>query len=121
MKGIPSFAFSNNFGEDFALVERELLPIMEELLARPIEKNALWNVNFPGCGIGGCRGILRERTLAPMQLYLDNYRLSEQPDGSLTMQNRSCPAPAEMAPEGSDVHAVLNGYISIGQVRSMVL
>ena len=121
MKGIPSFAFSKNFSEDFTLVERELLPIMEELLAESIAPDSLWNVNFPGCGTEDFRGILRERTLAPMQLYRDDYQLTEQPDGSLVMQNRSSPMSAELAPEGTDIHAVLHGFISIGQVRSLVL
>ena len=121
MKGIPAFAFSKNFSEDFALVERELPGIIRELLQKPREAKALWNVNFPACAPGELKGILWDRRLAPMQLYLDDYRFLEQPDGTLRMKNRSSPAPAELAEEGTDIHAVLNGYISIGLVRSMVL
>ena len=121
MKGIPSFAFSSDFNSDFSLVEREILPILEELLSRPIERNALWNVNFPGCKIEEYRGILRGRRLAEMQLYLDRYGFEEQPDRRLWMVNRSIPAPADLAPEGTDIHAVLNGFISIGKVFCKVL
>ncbi len=121
MKGIPSFAFSNDYRADFALAERELETILAELLMNPIERNALWNVNFPGCGLKGFRGILRERRLAEMQLYLDRYGFEEQPDGSLWMVNRSIPVPEDLAPEGTDIRAVLNGYISIGKVFCNVL
>ena len=121
MNGIPAFAFSNCYRADFSLIERELLPIMEELLAKPAGPGMIWNVNFPGGGIEQFRGILRERRVAPTQLYLDHYTLEPQADGSLHMHNRGTPASPDLAPEGTDVHAVLNGYISIGRVRCSVL
>ncbi|MDO4974407.1 MAG: 5'/3'-nucleotidase SurE [Eubacteriales bacterium] len=121
MNGIPAFAFSNCYRGDFALIERELFPIMEELLAEPAGPGLIWNVNFPGGGLGDFRGILRDRRVAPTQLYLDHYTLEPQADGSLHMHNRGVPAAPDLAPEGTDVHAVLNGYISIGRVRCNVL
>ena len=121
MKGIPAFAFSNCFGEGFALIERELFPLMRELLEEPAGPGMIWNVNFPGGGLAGFRGVRREMRVAHTQLYLDNYALEAQPDGSLLMHNRGFPAPADLAPEGTDVHAVLNGYISVGRVRCAVL
>ena len=121
MTGIPSFAFSTSFSAGFALVEREILPIMRELIAAPIGAGEIWNVNVPGCETVPFRGVLRERSVAPTQLYLDRYAFEKQADGSLLMINRSLPAPADLAPEGSDVHAVLNGYISIGKIHCAVL
>lgn len=121
MKGIPAFAFSNCHGEGFELIERELLPLVRELLAEPSLPDAIWNLNFPGGGIAAFRGVRREQSVAHTQLYLDRYEVSEGEDGSLLLQNRGCPAPPDTAPEGTDVHAVLNGYISVGRVRSAVL
>ena len=121
MKGVPAYAFSNCHGADFSLIERELPSLMRELLQEPAGPGRIWNVNFPGCGLAGFRGIRREQRPAPTQLYLDRYAFTEQPDGTLLMQNRGCPAPPDLAPEGTDVHAVLNGYISVGRVRCAVL
>jgi 5'-nucleotidase len=121
MKGIPSFAFSTSYRGDFAVAACELVPVIRELLTLPIGENEIWNVNFPGCPLEEYRGILRERTVAPTQLYLDRYAFETQEDGSLLMMNRSLPIPAELAPEGSDVHAVLHGYTSIGRLRCAVL
>lgn len=121
MKGIPAYAFSNCYGEGFSLIERELFPIMKELLAEPAGDGMIWNVNFPGGGLAACRGIRRGQTVAHTQLYLDRYVLEALPDGGLLMHNRSLPAPPDLAPEGTDVHAVLNGYISVGRVRCAVL
>ena len=121
MKGIPAYAFSNCYGEGFSLIERELPSMLKELLAEPAGAGMIWNVNFPGGGIESFRGIRREQRVAHTQLYLDRYVFDTQPDGSLLMHNRGVPAPPDLAPEGTDVHAVLNGYISVGRVRCAVL
>ena len=121
MKGIPAYAFSNCYGADFSLIEHELFPIMTELLTKPAGPGMIWNVNFPGGGIRKVRGVQWERSVARTQLYLDRYVFEKQPDGSLLMHNRGFPAAPDLAPEGTDVHAVLNGYISIGRVRCAVL
>ena len=103
-----------------------LLPVKADYLFSGINLgyNAGYDVAYSGtigAAMEGLKGILWDRRLAPMQLYLDDYHFLEQPDGTLRMKNRSSPAPAELAEEGTDIHAVLNGYISIGLVRSMVL
>ncbi len=121
MKGIPAYAFSNCYGEGFDLIARELFPLMLELLEEPAGPGTIWNVNFPGGGLGGFRGILREQRVASTQLYLDNYAFESRADGSLLMHNHGVPAPQDLAPEGTDVHAVLNGFISVGRVRCAVL
>ncbi len=121
MKGIPSFAFSNSYNASFALIDRELSPLIERLLALPAERAAIWNVNFPDCAPEACRGTLWDRRPAATQLYLDNYALEEQEDGSLSMRNHAFPMSPELAPEGSDAHAVLTGHISVGKVFCRVL
>ena len=102
-------------------VKEYIIGITEEIMERGFREDSIWNVNFPGGGLAGFRGVRREMRVAHTQLYLDNYALEAQPDGSLLMHNRGFPAPADLAPEGTDVHAVLNGYISVGRVRCAVL
>ena len=41
------------------------------------------------------------------------------PDGSVLLTENGIPA--RTAPEGTDVRALMDGYISVGQVRNMVL
>ena len=121
MKGVPSYAFSTGFGGDFTVAEHELFSAMQLVLTLPLQPGELWNVNFPSCSLAEYCGIRMETSIAPTQLYLDRYEFEEREDGSLLMHNRAVPAPADFAPEGSDVHAVLNGWTSIGRVHCAVL
>ena len=120
-KGIPALAFSAASDKDLRLAEKALPALITELLAMPIEPHALWNVNFPACPPEACKGILRRRKLAPTQAYLDSYRYDAHPDGTIRMRLTGRPVPAELAPEGTDIHALYNDYISIGKVYSTVL
>ena len=121
MNGVPSLAFSNSHDGDLTLVERGLPSLLARLLSRPIERNAIWNVNFPGCTSEEFRGILWNRRIAPIQLYLDAFEVEEREDGSLSMKNRGLPVDLGRAPKDSDVYAVLSNYVSIGKVYSPVL
>ena len=121
MKGVPSYAFSTGFGGDFTVAEHELYSAMQLVLSLPTQPGELWNVNFPACALTDYHGVCLETSVAPTQLYLDRYEFEEKDDGSLLMHNRAVAAPADLAPEGSDVRAVLNGWTSVGRVHCTVL
>lgn len=121
MKGVPAIAFSNAYEGGWECAEHWLLPLMEELLESPLPENEMWNVNFPGIPLSACGGVRRDRSIAPLQLYRDRYMLEEREDGSLILHNAARPICAEEAPEGSDVHAVLSGYVSVGRITCQVL
>ncbi len=94
----------------------EDIRIVEELI-----KRAFWNVNFPGCALEDFKGILRGRSICKTCLYDNKYTQERLPDGSLKLTISGKPVSPDTVPEGCDVRAVLDGYISIGKVRSMVL
>ena len=121
MQGVAAIALSNSFRGSFAVVKRELPRLLEKLLGQPAEQNGIWNVNFPGCDEELFQGVLWERRVAPTQLYLDRFEVSESEGGTLALRNRGSLADPEQVPQGTDVRAVLEGYVSVGTVRSMVL
>lgn len=121
MNGVPSMAFSSSHEGDLALAECALPSLLERLLNREVERKAIWNVNFPGVRPEECRGILWNRRIAPMQLYLDAFSVEEREDGSLSMKNQGLPIDLKRVPENSDVHAVLSGYISVSKIYCPVL
>lgn len=121
MNGIPAIAFSAQHDGSFAVAEARLLPIARELIALGQDAGEVWNVNFPGCALEDFKGILRGRSICKTCLYDNKYTQERLPDGSLKLTISGKPVSPDTVPEGCDVRAVLDGYISIGKVRSMVL
>lgn len=117
--GIPAMAFSNAHGADLDAAARYLPAILRELTALEPRPDSVWNVNFPG---GEPKGILRHRRVAPVPLFREHYVPMQLPDGSADYDLQGTPqAPGDPVPAGSDLEAVLSGYISIGPVRCAVL
>lgn len=119
MYGIPAIAFSNAHGASLDTVEPHLVPILGELTAQEPLRDGVWNVNFPGCAP---KGILRDRRVAPAPLFSERYVPTKLPDGSADYTLEGTPlAPGDPVPAGSDLEAVLEGYISIGPAKCCVL
>ena len=121
MQGIPAMAFSNGYNGHFGTTDVYLPLLLEDLLLTPLSANELWNVNFPGIPLEECQGILTDREIAPMQLYRDNFKRENLEDGTFTLHNLGIELEAEDAPEGTDVNAVLSGYVSVGTVRCNIM
>lgn len=122
MNGIPAIAFSNAHGASLELAKLHLTQIARELTACPPPEDSVWNVNFPGCAPAELKGILRDRPVAPVPLFREHYTPTIQPDGSVSLAIGGVPLTSgDAAPAGTDLEAVLGGYISIGTVKSVVL
>ncbi len=121
MLGVPAIAFSNAHGASWELPEAHLTQLLRELTALPPPKSAVWNVNFPGCELAACKGILRDRIVAPAPLFREWFREEEQ-EGVTTLTLTGVPlAAGDRVPAGSDFEALLEGYISVGTAECTVL
>lgn len=118
-EGVPAIAFSSEKEGSYDVVDEYLYAIAKELLDEKLPANEIWNVNFPCCPLSELKGILRDRKPAQTQFYLDHYTRKEQPDGSVILSGEG--VPITEAEDGTDIEAVLAGYISIGRVRNAVL
>lgn len=119
VQGIPAAAFSNEMNHVYDAVDRWLLPVTKELLKKPLAADRIWNVNFPGCPVSEVKGILWDRKPAQEQFYHDHYIRTDGENGEFYLT--SAGIPTDCAPEGTDIRAVLDRYISIGTVRNAVL
>ena len=113
MNGIPAIAFSAREFCDPGAMEVYLPRVLQELLQALPKPGTLWNVNFPDRAASACKGILRGRVPAACSFYDNEY---DRAEGALSIRV-SNPGP-EQCREGSDIHAILHGYVSIGEVRS---
>ena len=122
MNGIPAIAFSNTSHAPLNIAEEYLVPIARELVEAGQGRGEVWNVNFPSVEKCAFKGILRDRSIAAMQFYSEDYRVDQLPDGAVTLTGQGEPLkPGDPVPAGTDIEAVLQGYISIGKVKSAVL
>lgn len=121
MNGIPAIAFSTQHDGSYDVTDKYIEQITEELISAPPAPGEIWNVNFPGCPLEEFKGILRDRTPAPMCVFENYYSKSVQTDGPALLTPYAVQLRDGDAPEGTDIHAVVNGWISVGKVKSMVV
>ncbi len=116
--GVPAIAFSSTYKAPLKIAEKHLEPIIKELLKAGQKENEVWNVNFPQVPENELKGILRDRKVAPVQFFTQGYTEKVLSDEEFEFTGFETPVTLEdNIPEGTDIEAVLNGYISIGKVK----
>lgn len=114
---IHAIAFSEDFSDMHETADMYLRDTIAELIDKPLQPMQIWNVNFPGCKATECKGILRERTVSGDSFFDDTYtetKISETRTSYMVHGERFL-----NPKEGTDFHAVLNGYVSIGVVNNL--
>ena len=119
--GIPALAFSVYERGGWELVDEHLLPIARELMAQQQEAGTVWNVNFPPVSSSELKGVLRERRIAPIHLYRTVFDRKALPDGAEEFALKLAMTGPGDVEEGTDIHALLHGYISVGRVKCAVM
>ena len=109
---VHTIAFSEDACETHEVTDRYLREIIDELIDKPLTENQIWNVNFPGCRLQECKGILRNQRVSADVFYKDSYLETVMQDGKTTkMVDGKRMYDAEM---GTDLRAVLDNYVSVG-------
>lgn len=125
---VPAICFSQGFrecnlhgGEDVItdVCDKYLYDVIDELLKNELMSNCCWNVNFPNCRLEQCKGMLYDRFPSQQAFWDDRYAPYIGEDGRNYIHMST--EPIKGAEEGSDMKALLDGYISIGYVRNTVL
>ena len=92
--------------------------LLEELIPRRLPVGQIWNVNFPGCPLAECDGVLYDRTVSKGMFYRDRYRVVEQLNGGgvrLEVDGQY----NEDAEPGTDFRAVVDNFVSVGIVNNI--
>lgn len=114
---VHTIAFSEDAVEEHGATDAHLLEILGKLLEEPLGENEIWNVNFPGCSAEECKGILWERKVSTDEFYKDYYEETKLENGHVSymvvgVRNFE-------SREGTDLHAILHQYISVGKVQNI--
>lgn len=109
---IHTIAFSEDASKMHEVTDYYLREVIAELITKPLLTNQIWNVNFPGCKLAECNGILRNREVSTDAFFKDHYietvvsedRISYMVEG---IRNYT-------AAENTDLKAIFDNYVSIG-------
>ena len=99
------------------IVDRCLPGLLEEYMEKPLPANQIWNINIPDCTADECRGIIRNAAMNTGYFYDDQYFLDQIGDQTWSVTNIA--RRNWTGPEGSDLQAVISGYIAVGTVTNL--
>ena len=112
-QGIRSAALSEQAESCREVAEHYLPELLAEILSMELGYGQIVNINFPGCPLSQCKGILRDRAVSHGMFYRDSYRMvKELPDGGIRLMVEG--AYNEDAEPGTDFRAVVDNYVSVG-------
>ncbi len=116
-QGIKGIALSEEACEETGTTDMFLHQILKECFETPSERGEIINVNFPGVPGNECKGILRNRTVSHSMFFKDHYDIEVLEDK--TMRCIVHGTPNLECEDGTDMKAVIDGYISIGVVKNI--
>ena len=111
-QGVHTIAFSEDASEMHEVTDRYLEEIISELIEKPLGINQIWNVNFPGCSLAECGGVLCDRIVSTDVFYLDHYIETPVSDGRIKYTVEGIRR--WEASKGTDLRAILDNCVSIG-------
>ena len=116
-QGIHAIAFSEGTNDGYKITDEHLDEIINLLIDKKAGEGRIWNVNFPTCKSEDFKGILYERFVSKGCIYRDTYDEEKLPDGGIryTVNGHY----NEDVEEGSDLKALFDNYISIGEVYNL--
>lgn len=114
---VHSIAFSEDFCEMHETTDMYLKETIRELLDKPLEPMQIWNVNFPGCKGSECKGVLKDRVVSMDSYFDDTYTETKVSDGKVSYMVHG--DRFYNPKEGTDFHAIINGYVSIGVANNV--
>lgn len=117
-QGYGAIAFSEAGCSCHEVSDRYLAEILAEWIGAAPKAGWILNVNFPGCPLGECKGVLLNRRVSRSAFYRDKYReIAALPGGGRRYLVDGIYQ--EEAEEETDMRAVLDGYVSIGFVNNV--
>ena len=114
---IHTIAFSEEYDGLHEVTEKYIEQITSELIDSPLGKNEVWNVNFPGCPLSECKGILYDCKVSDDDFDIVGYNVTAKDGDKITYQvdyKRTW-----KGSEGTDLYAVVNKYVSVGKVKNI--
>ena len=117
-QGCIGIALSEKACSCHEVTDHFLVPVLEQWMDVSPGPGRIWNINFPGCPLADCRGVLENRRVSAGAFYRDRYRqVAPLPGGGARVIVDGIYN--EDAEEDTDFRALVDGFVSIGAVRNV--
>ena len=117
-QGITSIALSEEADKLHEVSDEYLQSILSELTDKKLGYGQIFNVNFPGCPLTECKGILKDRKVSHGMFFRDHYiELKKLENGGIRLMVEG--DYNEDAEPDTDFRAVVDKYISISIVNNI--
>ena len=117
-QGITSIALSEEADKLHEVSDEYLQSILSELADKKLGYGQIFNVNFPGCPLTECKGILKDRKVSHGMFFRDHYiELKKLENGGIRLMVEG--DYNEDAEPDTDFRAVVDKYISISIVNNI--
>lgn len=117
-QGITSIALSEEADKLHEVSDKYLQSILSELADKKLGYGQIFNVNFPGCPLTECKGILKDRKVSHGMFFRDHYiELKKLENGGIRLMVEG--DYNEDAEPDTDFRAVVDKYISISIVNNI--
>ena len=113
---IHTIAFSECHTGVHEVTDKYIEKIAAELIDRPLNRNEIWNVNFPGCTVEECGGVKYDCIVSQDDFYAGGYDVVAKDGDKISYQVNF--ARNWNATEGTDLSAIIGNCVSVGKVRN---
>jgi 5'-nucleotidase len=115
-QGCHTIAFSEYHEGAHEVTGKYIEEIASVLIDKPLGKNEIWNINFPGCTLEECRGVKYDCSVSQDQFFSGGYNVVKKDGSKITYMIDY--VPSWDAEEGTDLRAVIDNYVAVGKVRN---
>ena len=116
-QGAYSVAFSERACECHEVTDRYLDEMIDKYLRCDLKAGQIVNINFPGCRLKDCRGVMENVKVSRGVFYTDRYKETEKLDGE-GIRLMVDGIYGEECEEGTDQWALINNFVSVGIVNN---
>ena len=116
--GYGAMALSEHMNGCHEVTDAYLYDILKEYIDLKPGRDRIVNVNFPGCPLNECKGVLKNLRTSPDAFFHDHYNVVKELEngGIRYMVEGVLNYEGE---EGTDFSALINKYISVGIVKNL--
>lgn len=114
-QGYGAIALSEDMNGCHEVTDKYLYDMIDEYIDVRLGYGRIININFPGCRLSECKGVLRDRRTSRSSFFHDHYNVVEMlADGGvryMVQGDRNYEGE-----EGTDFKALVDDYVSVGIV-----